>query len=214
MRVNVGCGSSPTQGWVNFDNSMTVRLAGWRGLGAIFRIAGLLDGYQAEFARIAREKGIRWADATRNIPLETSSVEVLYSSHMLEHLDREGAQGFLLEARRVLRPGGILRIAVPDLHQLAERYLQDGDADRFVRDSLLTAPARRSVVDRVRYAVLGERHHLWMYDGGSLKRLLQAAGFTKSSIVPPAFTSILDPGPLNLLERAEESVFVEAVRGP
>lgn len=212
LRVNVGCGSTPTAGWVNFDNSMTVRIARRRLLKAILRTLRLVSEQQLEFARVASAQGIRWADATRRIPLGDSSAEVLYSSHMLEHLDCDGALRFLQEARRVLQPGGILRIAVPDLRALVNAYLADGDADRFLRDSLLTVPARRSLGDRIRFAVLGERHHLWMYDGESLRRLLEANGFRNASIMPPAKTMIRDPGPLNLTERAEESVFVEAVR--
>src|SRR5206468_1840642 len=74
-RVNVGCGQSPTPGWINFDNSLTVRLA---------PIFARLPNGRGQFARVARQRGIRYATAT-HIPLPSASVEVLYSSHMMEH---------------------------------------------------------------------------------------------------------------------------------
>lgn len=48
------------------------------------------------------------------------SFETVYASHLLEHLDyKEELQRTLLEWRRVLQPGGILQISVPDLEVLA-----------------------------------------------------------------------------------------------
>jgi predicted SAM-dependent methyltransferase len=40
---------------------------------------------------------------------------------MIEHLDRREARSFLAEARRVLRPGGVLRLAAPDLSRLVDQ---------------------------------------------------------------------------------------------
>ncbi len=114
-RVNVGCGQTPTAGWMNFDNSPSIRLARYPSLVAVLTALGLLRETQREFIHFAKGASIRYADATQRLPLPTSSVEVLYSSHMLEHLVRSETRDFLREAMRVLRPGGILRLAVPDL---------------------------------------------------------------------------------------------------
>ena len=58
------------------------------------------------------------------IPWPDSSVDVVYHSHFLEHLDREVAPAFMREALRVLRPAGIQRIVVPDLEHAARAYLE------------------------------------------------------------------------------------------
>ena len=60
------------------------------------------------------------------------SVAAVYSSHMIEHLDRDEARAFLEEVWRVLSPGGIVRIAAPDLSLLIRDYGETGDADEFV----------------------------------------------------------------------------------
>ena len=214
LRVNVGCGATPTDGWINFDNSWTVRLARW--LLIARRVIGRrgLAGPSWEFAKVAAEKDIRFANATRRIPCADNSVEVVYSSHMIEHLDRREAQEFLLEVKRILQPGGILRLAAPDISRLVNGYLATGDADKFVTSTNMSLAKSADTLSRVRLALIGPRHHLWMYDGRSLDKLLRDAGFTAVSIMPPGKTNITDPGGLHLEERAEESVYVEAVRGP
>lgn len=56
---------------------------------------------------------------------ENDSVEVVYASHVLEHVQRPYVLTTLREWRRVLQPGGILRVSVPDFMVLTELYLYD-----------------------------------------------------------------------------------------
>jgi SAM-dependent methyltransferase len=63
-------------------------------------------------------------DVTRGIPLQDQSADVVYHSHILEHLRPDDARRMLHECRRVLRSGGIVRVATPDLERLAATYLQ------------------------------------------------------------------------------------------
>ncbi len=62
-------------------------------------------------------------DLRRGIPFPDEEFDVVYHSHVLEHFSRRGARGFLRECRRVLKPGGTLRVAVPDLELIAKTYL-------------------------------------------------------------------------------------------
>jgi len=55
------------------------------------------------------------------------SVDLVYSCHMLEHLRRNEVEVVLREWHRVLKQGGILRLAVPDFEKLAEVYLKTKD---------------------------------------------------------------------------------------
>src|SRR5688500_1904830 len=126
-RVNVGCGATPTPGWINLDNSLTVRMARLPLAGTVLRRLGP----RGAFYDAVRRDDVRWADAVR-LPLADASVEVVYSSHMFEHLDRREAQRFLDEVKRVLRPGGTLRLVVPSLTRLVDGYARDRDADAFV----------------------------------------------------------------------------------
>ncbi|MDP4795642.1 MAG: methyltransferase domain-containing protein [Rhodospirillales bacterium] len=211
-RVNIGCGMTPTQGWLNFDNSLSVRLAACPVLVRLLGLMRLLGDEQRGYISFCRKHDIAWSDATRHVPLKDASAEVVYSSHVLEHLDRNGAKAFLCEIRRLLVPGGRVRIAVPDLQIMIDDYNSHGDADRLIADTLLAQPQARSWGARIKAMIIGPRHHLWMYDGKSLANLLSRSGFDDVRIMASGETGIANPGELDLNERAAESVYVEAVR--
>src|SRR5262245_43283735 len=107
MRVNIGCGQTPTDGWRNFDNSPSLKLAPIPLVPEILARLGILGKEQLEFIRFARENTLEFANAAQHLPLDDCSVDVLYSSHMLEHLAPEAAARFLSEAFRVLRSGDV-----------------------------------------------------------------------------------------------------------
>lgn len=77
---------------------------------------------------IATGPGVFAHDLSRGIPLSSESCAVVYHSHLLEHIPREDASAFLQECFRVLEPGGIIRIAVPDLERIVRRYIEKLDA--------------------------------------------------------------------------------------
>lgn len=64
------------------------------------------------------------ADLLNGIQSEDNCFEVVYTSHLLEHFDRQGGLNFLRECYRVLKPGGILRVIVPDLEQITKLYIE------------------------------------------------------------------------------------------
>lgn len=209
-RINIGCGQTPTKGWKNFDNSFSLRLAKITFFPNILYRLRFLEDTQYHFITFARENDIRYGDATKGLPLKSESCEVVYSSHMLEHLDRNGANKFLKEAYRVLRPGGIIRIAAPDIKKQIAQYNDSGDADAFIEATHMCVPRPNTLAQRIRLLLVGPRHHQWMYDGNTLSRLLEKHDFIEAEIMPPGKTNIPKPGSLDLQERSSESVYVEA----
>lgn len=179
---------------------------------SLLRRARVIGSSQAAYIEFCRSNDISFADVTHRIPLANASSDVVYSSHMLEHLDEEQAVRFLAEARRVLKPGGVLRIAVPDLRVRIERYQADGDADGLVRSLLLHRSRPTNMRQRCLALVAGDRGHAWMYDGRSLVSLVTRNGFEEAAVIPVGTTRIADPGALDLREREDESVYIEAVR--
>ena len=209
-RINVGCGQSPTAGWTNYDNSPRAAAAHIPFVASLVDRFGLLTRQHRDFMRVALARDIRYADVVRRIPEPDHSVDVVYTSHMVEHLDIDEAQQFLREARRVLIPGGIIRIAVPDVRYHVDRYIADGDADGLLARLYLTRSRPRTWREKAAYLLVGDRQHQWMYDGASLSRLLALVGFDAPQVMPAGTTTITDPGALDLAERSPESVFVEA----
>jgi predicted SAM-dependent methyltransferase len=172
----------------------------------------LIDQHALAFVAFCRSHRIRHADAARHIPHADGSVDAVYASHMLEHLDRTEARSFLAECRRVLKPGGILRLVVPDLRTAAYQYLQLGNADGFLGRLQFDLDKPRGPAARLRRMLSGGRGHRWMYDRDSLVAVVEAAGFVEVEPVEEGRTRIADPGGLDLTEREADSLCLEARR--
>lgn len=212
VRINVGCGQSPTPGWLNYDNSLAVLLSRYPLAYGILSRLRLLDAGNISYIEYCRKNSIKYAHAAKRIPHAASSVSVVYSSHMLEHLERRRAGLFIAECHRVLAPGGTLRLALPDFDKLVVRYLDDKDVDAFLEACQFDLERPGTFSGRLRRLLMPWRNHHWMYNGQSLVRLLEAHGFVNVRCLPGGETTIDAPSPLNLAERHSESVYVEGMK--
>lgn len=57
------------------------------------------------------------------MPFDAGSASIIVSHHTIEHMGCDGADGFIAECKRLLRPGGSLLIFVPDMEALAKAWL-------------------------------------------------------------------------------------------
>jgi len=76
----------------------------------------------------------RKLDARSGLPYADRTVDGVYSEHFFEHLTQAEGLRFLRECRRVLKRGGRIRVAMPDLDELIRRYQSEdwqGDGDMF-----------------------------------------------------------------------------------
>ena len=71
---------------------------------------------------------VKRLDVRLGLPLSDGSADAVYSSHVVEHLSDTEAGAFFTDLWRVLAPGGVIRIVVPDLEHICRIYLQQLDA--------------------------------------------------------------------------------------
>jgi predicted SAM-dependent methyltransferase len=213
MKLNIGCGQTIIKGWVNADNSFSIRMSKFPlFFSKLFFKIKILNKSQYDFIIFARKNNIENIDATK-LPYNSSSIDVIYSSHMMEHLQRNDAITFLKECFRVLKPEGILRLSLPDLKIFVDNYLKHNDADLFIEHLLMEPPKTKKIKHLIKLFISGGfREHSWMYDGKSLLKLLKEFGFKNSIILKPGDTNIPNEKNLNLYERAEESTYVEGFK--
>jgi len=211
-RINIGCGKTPTKGWMNLDNSPSIILSNSPTKYFIAKIFGFLNNKQIKNIIWNKKKRILFLDVRKKMPFPSNSVECIYTSHMIEHLSRDDFLYFLNEAFRVLEPGGILRVATPDLKIAVNSYLQTQDADAFMEKILVVPPPINTIKQKISLFFTGYRQHQWMYDEKSLSKLIKKVGFKKVFICKASETNILNPGNLNLYERSDESVYVEGLK--
>jgi SAM-dependent methyltransferase len=205
--LNLGCGTKTSPECLNIDFSITVRLRA----SPVGRVAArvVLRGERLQKYRSIQGQ-ILVHDLKKGIPAEDGSVDAVYHSHVLEHLDRVGhdvVPGFLAEIHRVLRPGGIHRVVVPDMAQVCREYLDHFDKcvasqtidpghDEYI-GAIITQMVRREAYGtslqrplrrRVENALLGDARrrgetHQWMYDQVNLAAVLTEAGFRDPQVV-------------------------------
>ncbi len=89
---------------------------------------------------VSGDPAVRAANLIEGIPCETGTFDVVYHSQVLEHIPKENAPAFLAECLRVLKPGGILRVVVPDMEDMAREYLR-------LLDLNLSQPTPKSAAD-------------------------------------------------------------------
>ncbi|MEO6003556.1 MAG: methyltransferase domain-containing protein [Opitutus sp.] len=68
---------------------------------------------------------VRQCDLAKGVPLPANYGDAVFNSALLEHLSPATGRAFLLECHRILKPGGILRIGIPDMERIARTYLNE-----------------------------------------------------------------------------------------
>jgi predicted SAM-dependent methyltransferase len=76
----------------------------------------------------ANRTGVISHDLAKGIPFQSNHADAVYLAAVFEHIRREDAAPFLREIHRVLKPGGIVRVAVPDLEKICRLYLEKLEA--------------------------------------------------------------------------------------
>jgi predicted SAM-dependent methyltransferase len=205
--IHTGCARRLEPGWFNTDrNPIRER-----------------DGHDAEFGRLSLVDGELYFfrhDSTEPYPVADESFDWAYSEHFIEHLRPEEGIAWLIEVRRLLRPGGLVRVTTPDLGRYVKAYVDPEDPfyeeNRKVLSGLrrfqdAEVPDRRGwMVNNIFY----NWHHRWIYDFGELKHALVSAGFDPESVTEQSFSrgAVEQVASLDAPGRAFESIYVEARR--
>lgn len=146
IKLNVGCGTDYKAGWINIDNNSDNNIS-------------RLD--------------LNW-DLRNPLPFKEDSVDFVFNEHFIEHLTVEEGQGVIRDFMRVLKPGGVLRMATPDLEVTINKYLsvpleEDPTVRTFGLDFIKTRAERLNIAFRW-------WGHQWLYDWEEMTRRLREAG--------------------------------------
>jgi len=203
MKLNLGCGFNIVDGWINVDYALGAKLAKMPLFSTINR--------KLKIVASDWDSRVYLHDLTARFPWRDASVDYCYSSHTLEHLTREQGIFLLRESYRVLKPGGVVRIVVPDLKSVIREY-EDGTlrADRFLETmGVLYGTEKRGIKKLL--APFYEFPHKCMYDTPTLVDVMREAGFLADERA--AFESnIAGIEQIELQDRTVDAVIVEGVK--
>lgn len=149
------------------------------------------------------------ADIRDGLPLADESLDYVVSIHALPEFAYYELHPVLEELRRVLKVGGVIRLALPDVRRGIDAYLR-GDNDYFKVDpEEVESPGGRFIVHMLWY---GYSRSLFTADFA--KELLEKSGFIEIRECPYRETTSDFDQIVDLDNRSDESFYIEACRGP
>jgi len=148
VKLHVGCGTVYKDGWINIDNNSDNNI----------------------------EKLDVNVDLRNGLPFQNDSADFIFNEHFLEHLTWDEGLQTIKEFMRVLKPGGVLRIAMPDLVRSVRIYedenWKNNNREYFEKYGLTSVKTRAQNLN-IDFRSWGHKH---LYDFEELERLLREAG--------------------------------------
>ncbi len=121
-------------------------------------------------------------DATKPWPVPDGSVDFVYADNVIEHIPLPLGRQLFTHTFRALKPGGVFRLATPDVEAVARQYLENGELARLgLERHRERGRDFQYPVQLIQNVFVGAKHYLgFCYDYASLSAEMQAAGFKTS----------------------------------
>ena len=145
-------------------------------------------------------------DIRDGLPVEDETFDYIVSIHALPMISLPDVVPVLEELRRVLKPGGVLRMCLPDLERGIRAYL-DGDREYFVVPDEDAESAGGKLITQL----LWYGWTVTMFTRDFIEELLLRAGFREVHQCEYQQSKCDLPGITELDNREQESLYVEAV---
>ena len=149
IKLNLGCGTDYKEGWINIDNNSDKNI---------------------------KKLDVLW-DLRNPLPIPEKTVDFIFHEHLLEHLTVGEGINFLKECLRILKPKGVMRIAIPDLEETVKDYYNP----HWKKASWIKKYGCQFIKTKAEKINISFRFwgHQWLYDEEELRRRLKESGFTK-----------------------------------
>lgn len=182
VKLNVGCGTDYKPGWINIDNNSDCNI---------------------------QKLDLHW-DLRFYLPFPSESVDFIFNEHFLEHLSVEDGKAAISEFLRVLKPGGVLRIAMPNFAETMAAYgdknWKEAPVFRTFHLEFVQTPAEWM---NICFRWWG---HQWLYDWQELERRIREVSnsvqITQCSLRESLYSELCN------LETRAESTLIAEVRKP
>ena len=153
------------------------------------------EGWHTLDHKLKQSSGDNIAGDAASISLPDNACATVFCSHMFEHIPHIKLESILLEFNRVLAPGGVLRVLLPDLKRIARAYVEEDaeffrlakEEDESIRTDLgfggmfvnfIVSPGQdTALLNRGLDKFIAGYAHIYAYDFEMLRILLDRTGF-------------------------------------
>lgn len=150
---------------------------------------------------------MKW-DLRTILPFAGSSVHFIYHEHFLEHLTAEDGLSFLKECYRLLIPRGVMRVAMPDLKEIIEQYLDPNWKERqWLKTFGMEFVQTKAELINISFRWWG---HQYLYDKEELERRLGEVGFKQIKFCE--LKKSVFPELIGLETREESTLIAEVIK--
>lgn len=180
IKMHLGCGTLYKEGWINIDNNSENNI---------------------------EKLDFNW-DLSKDLPLVGSGVDFVYHEHFIEHLTYGQGQSFLKNILRLLKKGGVMRIACPDLDSIVEGYVKDNwrQQDWVTTYNCQWIKSRGEMINTC--LNMQPWSHAYVYNKEDLVGALVEAGFSLENIYEVKFSES-NYEDLKNLETRKDSLILE-----
>ena len=147
-------------------------------------------------------------------PMPFENADLIRASHIIEHLTLEEGHFFLKDCYRVLKPGGLIRLATPDLtrivtcyngHEFDMAYFNDIQPKKYI-----DAPTEGEKFSRLLFSC--DYAHRAVYDWPMMRDFLEKAGFLHIKRRKPGDSWNIDMQTQATDQHVKVSLYVEAIK--
>lgn len=176
--VNFGCGTSSPSGWLNYDSSPVLFMQ-------------RIPFFSFFFNRLLSPRyppNIQYGNILKGLNIPPSSVDFVYSSHVIEHLTFSQSLICFNKVYKMLKPGGVFRAVMPDLTTSINTYINSTSATPsvdFMKETLLGQSSTPVSPRQYLSNIFSSPSHKWLWDYKSVSHYLHCSGF--SSVRPAVF---------------------------
>lgn len=165
----------------------------------------ILDGW-LNTDTLPNHDSVVYLDATKRFPFDNNTFEYIMAEHMIEHIEYQAAEVMLRECFRVLKPGGRVRFATPDLRVLLALHSREKTDAQTNYINWLVARLMPGVRQCQDVFVINNAFRAWghcfLYDQEALHHALYSSGFREIKFYKPGASE--DPNLKNLESHGRE----------
>lgn len=148
-------------------------------------------------------------DVRKKFPFASRSFTHIYNEHFIEHLSQEEGLFVFREFYRLLKPGGIVRVATLDLDYLVFKYISSWKSQNWIRTYNYEWIHTRAEMLNICFREWG---HKYLYNKEEMRRLLVLAGFKTQNIKACSLNKSKHSEFSNRETRKDSKLIIEATK--